>query len=234
MNLFEDDNKNEAAPAQEPVSAKPAEKPKPTVTPAAKASKKPLNISDYAWIGGIAVIAILLLVWLFGGSDSDTAPATGNGAIQSSAQRPRVQSAPAGQDSGDFREQISGILLQQKERLDAIESTSKNGMMILSSQLQSANEQIKNLNNQVQELKMKAAGYVPSFGNQSGTISGSTSQALPLLRGFSINDLSGDLAWVKYKNQTYAVKVGSQLGGVTITGIDTENRIVTTSKGLIR
>ena len=31
MNLFEDDNKNEAAPAQEPVSAKPAEKPKPTV-----------------------------------------------------------------------------------------------------------------------------------------------------------------------------------------------------------
>ncbi|EFL6555410.1 conjugal transfer protein TraP [Escherichia coli] len=234
MNLFEDDNKNEAAPAQEPVSAKPAEKPKPTVTPAAKASKKPLNISDYAWIGGIAVIAILLLVWLFGGSDSDTAPATGNGAIQSSAQRPRVQSAPAGQDSGDFREQISGILLQQKERLDAIESTSKNGMMILSSQLQSANEQIKYLNNQVQELKMKAAGYGPSFGNQSGTISGSTSQALPLLRGFSINDLSGDLAWVKYKNQTYAVKVGSQLGGVTITGIDTENRIVTTSKGLIR
>ncbi|HHM1176904.1 TPA: conjugal transfer protein TraP [Klebsiella pneumoniae] len=234
MNLFEDDNKNEAAPAQEPVSAKPAEKPKPTVTPAAKASKKPLNISDYAWIGGIAVIAILLLVWLFGGSDSDTAPATGNGAIQSSAQRPRVQSAPAGQDSGDFREQISGILLQQKERLDAIESTSKNGMMILSSQLQSANEQIKNLNNQVQELKMKAAGYGPSFGNQSGTISGATSQALPLLRGFSINDLSGDLAWVKYKNQTYDVKVGSQLGGVTITGIDTENRIVTTSKGLIR
>ncbi|WP_228705061.1 conjugal transfer protein TraP [Klebsiella michiganensis] len=154
--------------------------------------------------------------------------------MQSSAQRPRVQSAPAGQDSGDFREQISGILLQQKERLDAIESTSKNGMMILSSQLQSANEQIKNLNNQVQELKMKAAGYGPSFGNQSGTISGSTSQALPLLRGFSINDLSGDLAWVKYKNQTYAVKVGSQLGGVTITGIDTENRIVTTSKGLIR
>ncbi|ECZ6972253.1 conjugal transfer protein TraP [Salmonella enterica] len=234
MNLFEDDNKNEAAPAQEPVSAKPAEKPKPTVTPAAKASKKPLNISDYAWIGGIAVIAILLLVWLFGGSDSDTAPATGNGAIQSSAQRPRVQSAPAGQDSGDFREQISGILLQQKERLDAIESTSKNGMMILSSQLQSANEQIKSLNNQVQELKMKAAGYGPSFSNQSGTISGATSQALPLLRGFSINDLSGDLAWVKYKNQTYAVKVGSQLGGVTITGIDTENRIVTTSKGLIR
>ncbi|EIZ5185901.1 conjugal transfer protein TraP [Salmonella enterica] len=234
MNLFEDDNKNEAAPAQEPVSAKPAEKPKPTVTPAAKANKKPLNISDYAWIGGIAVIGILLLVWLFGGSDSDTAPAAGNGAIQSSAQRPRVQAAPAGQDSGDFREQISGILLQQKERLDAIESTSKNGMMILSSQLQSANEQIKNLNNQVQELKMKAAGYGPSFSNQSGTISGGTSQALPLLRGFSINDLSGDLAWVKYKNQTYAVKVGSQLGGVTITGIDTENRIVTTSKGLIR
>ncbi|CZV55364.1 conjugal transfer protein TraP [Escherichia coli] len=234
MNLFEDDNKNEAAPAQEPVSAKPAEKPKPTVTPAAKANKKPLKISDYAWIGGIAVIAILLLVWLFGGSDSDTAPAAGNGTIQSSGQRQNIQAAPAGQDSGDFREQISGILLQQKERLDAIESTSKNGMMILSSQLQSANEQIKNLNNQVQELKMKAAGYGPSFGNKSGTISGATSQALPLLRGFSINDLSGDLAWVKYKNQTYAVKVGSQLGGVTITGIDTENRIVTTSKGLIR
>nr|WP_236745248.1 hypothetical protein [Klebsiella variicola] len=42
MNLFEDDNKNEAAPAREPVSAKPAEKPKPTVTPAAKASKSRL------------------------------------------------------------------------------------------------------------------------------------------------------------------------------------------------
>ncbi|EDS3898544.1 conjugal transfer protein TraP [Salmonella enterica subsp. enterica] len=234
MNLFEDDNKNEAAPAQEPVSAKPAEKPKPTVTPAAKANKKPLNIIDYVWIGGIAVIGILLLVWLFGGSDNDTATAAGNGTIQSSGQRQNVQDVPAGQDSGDFREQISGILLQQKERLDAIESTSKNGMMILSSQLQSANEQIKKLNNQVQELKMKAAGYGASFGHQIGTISGETSQALPLLRGFSINDLSGDLAWIKYKNQTYAVKVGSQLGGVTITGIDTENRIVNTSKGLIR
>ncbi|HGL5083402.1 TPA: hypothetical protein ACKFHV_005499, partial [Klebsiella pneumoniae] len=70
---------------------------------------------------------------------SGTAPAAGNGTIQSSGQRQNVQAAPAGQDSGDFREQISGILLQQKERLDAIESTSKNGMMILSSQLQSAN-----------------------------------------------------------------------------------------------
>ncbi|HAF2409374.1 TPA: conjugal transfer protein TraP [Salmonella enterica] len=234
MNLFEDDNKNKAAPTQEPVSTKPAEKPKPTVTPAAKANKKPLNVSDYAWIGGIAVIGILLLVWLFGGSDSDTAPAKGNGTIQSSGQRQGAQSAPAGQDSGDFREQISGILLQQKERMDSIESTSKNGMMILSSQLQSANEQIKKLNNQIQELKIKAAGYEPSFSNQNGKVYGITSQAIPLLKGFSINDLSGDLAWVKYKNQTYAVKVGSHLGGVTITGIDTENRIVTTTKGLIR
>lgn len=234
MNLFEDDNKNEAAPVQEAVSENPAEKPKPTATPTAKANKKPLNVSDYAWIGGIAVIGILLLVWLFGGADSDTASAKGNGMIQSSGQHHRVKNAPVEPDYGDFREQISGILLQQKERMDTIEATSKNGMMILSSQLQSANEQIKNLNNQVQELKIKAAGYGPSFGNQSGTISGATSQALPLLRGFSINDLSGDLAWVKYKNQTYAVKVGSQLGGVTITGIDTENRIVTTSKGLIR
>ncbi len=33
---------------------------------------------------------------------------------------------------------------------------------------------------------MKAAGYGPSFGNQSGTISGATSQALPLLRGFQL------------------------------------------------
>ena len=106
--------------------------------------------------------------------------------------------------------------------------------MILSSQLQSANEQIKNLNNQVQELKMKAAGYGPSFGNQSGTISGSTSQALPLLRGFSINDLSNDLAWVKYKNQVYAVRNGSVLGGVTVTGIDMNQRLVETDKGLIR
>jgi hypothetical protein len=81
---------------------------------------------------------------------------------------------------------------------------------------------------------MIAAGYWHTFVYQSVTISGSKSQAFPLLIGFSINDLSGDLAWVKYKNQTYAVKVGSQLGGVTITGIDTENRIVTTSKGLIR
>lgn len=44
MNLFEDDNKKEAAPAQEPVSAKTAEKPKPTVTPAAKANKSRLRL----------------------------------------------------------------------------------------------------------------------------------------------------------------------------------------------
>lgn len=234
MSLFDDDQNTAVTPQPEHEKVVSTEKPKATVKPAAKANKKPMAIGDYAWIAGIVVVVVILVIWLFGGSSSDTAPGKGGGQIQSSGQRPPAQTDNSNQYDGDFREQISGILLQQKEKMDSIESTYKNGMMVLSSQLQSANEQIKNLNTEVQRLKMRLAGNVDNISGSGTNSSGQYSQALPLLKGFSINDLSGDLAWVKYNNQTYAVKVGSQLGGVTVTGIDTENRIVTTSKGLIR
>jgi len=234
MSLFDDDQNTVATPQPEQEKVVNTEKPKATVKPAAKANKKPMAIGDYAWIAGIVVVVVILVIWLFGGSSSDTAPVKGGGQIQSSGPRPAAQTDNSNQYDGDFREQISGILLQQKEKMDSIESTSKNGMMVLSSQLQSANEQIKNLSTEVQRLKMRLAGNGDSISGSAANNSGQYSQALPLLKGFSINDLSGDLAWVKYNNQTYAVKVGSQLGGVTVTGIDTENRIVTTSKGLIR
>ncbi len=234
MSLFDDDQNTVATPQPEQEKAVSAEKPKATVKPAAKANKKPMAIGDYAWIAAIVVVVVILVLWLFGGSSSDTAPVKGGGQIQSSGQRPPAQTDNSNQYDGNFREQISGILLQQKEKMDSIESTSKNGMMILSSQLKSANEQIKNLSTEVQRLKIRLAGNSDSVSGDSANSYGQYSQALPQLKGFSINDLSGDLAWVKYKDQTYAVKVGSQLGGVTVTGIDTENRIVTTSKGLIR
>ena len=220
-----------ATPQPEQEKGVSTENPKAAVRPAAKANKKPMAIGDYAWIAGIVVAVVILVIWLFGGSTSGTAPVKGGGQIQGSGPRPSAQTDNSNQYDSDFREQISGILLQQKEKMDSIESTSKNGMMVLSSQLQSANEKIKNRSTEVQRLKMRLAGNGESISGSGANNSGQYSQALPLLKGFSINDLSGDLAWVKYNNQTYAVKVGSQLGGVTVTGIDTENRIVTTSKG---
>lgn len=226
-----DTNQNETnqAPAA-PIAGRvqSSSKPEPTVKPGKKKGGKPLATKDYIFFGGIAVAAIAVMYFFVFSGDDAPAP-TGTGRISGQAAAPRE---PAPVDN-DFREKISTILLQQKQQIDDVRNTYQQGMVTLSSQLKSANARIGNLSDQVNSLKMQLAskGNVSANAIASNGIDFSTPQKM--LKEFSINDLSNDLGWVKYKNQVYAVQVGTTIGGATVTGFDMNKRIVYTNKGLI-
>jgi len=224
-----DDNVQPAASAPAAVKRDPqAAKPEPTVKAGKKAKGKPLSVKDYAFFGGAGLAAIAVLYFFVFSGDEAPAP-SGAGRI-SSTQRAPAQTAPV---DDQFRNEISSIILQQKHEIDNVRGTYQQGMETLSSQLKAANSRIQNLSNEVSNLKMQLAsnGNVKSNYIQSDGYDFSTPQKM--LKEFSINDLSNDLGWVKYKNQVYAVQVGTTIGGVTVTGFDMNKRIVYTNKGLI-
>lgn len=224
-----DDNSQPSAPA--PATAQreqPAGKPEPTVKPGKKAKGKPLTTKDYAFFGGAGLVAVAVL-YFFVFSGNDAPAASGTGRIKSNQAAP-AQSAPV---DDQFRNDISSIVLQQKHDIDNVRDTYQQGMLTLSNQLKAANSRIDNLSNQVNNLKMQLASNGNANSNvlQSDGYDFSTPQKM--LKDFSINDLSNDLGWVKYKNQVYAVQVGTTIGGATVTGFDVNKRIVYTNKGLI-
>lgn len=203
-------------------------KPEPTVKPGKKKGGKPLATKDYIFFGGVAVAIVAVMYFFIFSGDEAPAP-TGTGRISGQAAAPR-ESAPA---DNDFREKISTILLQQKQQIEDVRNTYQQGMVTLSSQLKSANSKISNLNDQVNNLKMQMAGKGNEPANAIASNGIDFSSPQKMLKEFSINDLSNDLGWVKYKNQVYAVQVGTTIGGATVTGFDMAKRIVYTNKGLI-
>ncbi|CAM3453505.1 hypothetical protein ACU75N_003969 [Yersinia enterocolitica] len=54
------------------------------------------------------------------------------------------------------------------------------------------------------------------------------------LRGASINSLYPGLAWVTYQGSTWALQPGDRIGHATVQRIDTQNREVITTAGVIR
>ncbi|HFQ7030022.1 TPA: TraP [Yersinia enterocolitica] len=229
--LFDDNTPASPTAAEQVQSTNRTAKPAPTQ----KAKKKNggYDVKDYAFFGGIAVVAAIGL-YFFAFSDDPAPASTGAGTIQTSGAVQGNADRASQAVSSDFQENISSILLKQTERLNEIDNTSKNGMTILSNQLKSANEKIASLNMEVQGLKMGYAANGNRASQQMTIDPDGVNVAQKLLKEFSINDLSNDLAWVKYKNQVYAVKVGTTIGGVTVTSIDMSRRIVSTNKGLIR
>lgn len=219
--------------AQNAVAQAPANTAKPEPTIKAQKKKK-YEIKDYLWLAGLILGGGAVLYFLNASDGPSTSSSTG-GAIQS---RQPAASSSAGSDGGgvssSFREEISGAVMKQNERINDIDSTSKQGLTVLSNQLRAANKEIATLKQQMQTLQMSGV----SNGNTSSNVGANSytfnQQPQKLLKEFSINDLSNDLAWVKYKNQVYAVRNGSVLGGVTVIAIDVNQRLVETDKGLIR
>lgn len=54
------------------------------------------------------------------------------------------------------------------------------------------------------------------------------------LAGMQLESLQDGLAWVSWQGRTWAVQPGDSLGGVTVRGINTAERSVTTSAGVLR
>jgi len=221
-----DNTHNTAAPA-----AAGSAKPQPTIK---ATKKKKYGTTDYLTLAGLVVGGGALLYFLNASDSPSTADSTGQ--VIQSRQTASVNSSQndTGAGSGRFREEISGAVMKQNERISEIDNTSKQGLTILSNQLRAANSEIESLKQQVQSLKLNYASNGNETVNAGAGSYGFNQQPKRLLKEFSINDLSNDLAWVKYKNQVYAVRNGSVLGGVTVTGIDMNQRLVETDKGLIR
>ncbi|MEZ0585570.1 TraP [Erwinia sp. STN24] len=217
---------NAAAPAQTHAA-----KPQPTIK---ATKKKKYNTTDYLWMAGLVVGGAAILYFLNTTDSPSKKNNTGQG-IQARQSAPAsYQQNDTGTGSSRFREELSGAILKQNERINNIDNTSKQGMTILSNQLKAANNEIALLKEQVQSLKLNYSSNGNSTVNNGANSYSFNQQPQRLLKEFSINDLSNDLAWVKYKNQVYAVRNGSVLGGVTVTGIDMNQRLVETDKGLIR
>ncbi|HHD8104005.1 TPA: TraP [Salmonella enterica] len=229
--LFNDSpNENaQKADAATPVSTA---KPQPTIT---ASKKKKRSTKDYLVMGGIAVVGVAALYFM-NASDSPSTATTTNQGIQpqQSSAAASSQGSDTGEGSSRFREEIASAVMKQNERINEIDNTSKQGMTILSNQLKAANNEIASLKEQIQSLKINYSSNGNTTVNSGANLYSFNQQPKRLLKEFSINDLSNDLAWVKYKNQVYAVRNGSVLGGVTITGIDVNQRLVETDKGLIR
>lgn len=229
--LFNDSpNENaQKADAATPVSTA---KPQPTIT---ASKKKKRSTKDYLVMGGIAVVGVAALYFM-NASDSPSTATTTNQGIQ--PQQSSAAASSQGNDTGEgssrFREEIASAVMKQNERINEIDNTSKQGMTILSNQLKAANNEIASLKEQIHSLKINYSSNGNTTVNSGANLYSFNQQPKRLLKEFSINDLSNDLAWVKYKNQVYAVRNGSVLGGVTITGIDVNQRLVETDKGLIR
>lgn len=222
-----DKTQDSAAPAQ--VSAA---KPQPTIK-AAKGKKK-YATTDYLWLAGLIIGGAAVLYWLNAPDSASTANNTGQGIQPRQSTAASSQQNDTGAVSSSFLEEISGAVMKQNERITEIDNTSKQGMTILSNQLKAANNEIASLKDQIRSLKLNYSSNGNSKVNVVANSYSFNQQPQRLLKEFSINDLSNDLAWVKYKNQVYAVRNGSVLGGVTVTGIDMNQRLVETDKGMIR
>jgi len=231
--LFDQDNKSDEVEGFQLGEEKKPE-PQMSAKPEAKVSKngkkkgKPLSTQDKLVFGAAIAVGLGAILWVAMPSSSDNGQAQGSRALPASNQA----NNPADQQTigADFQTQISEILMKQKQQQDKDRADYQQGMQILSQQLKVANSRVDQLGQQINELRMNGATTSSATG---GTNSAQFSYAEKALRGFSINDISQELAWVKYKGQLYAVKQGSQIGNVIVTRIDASNRIVYTNEGVI-
>lgn len=227
--LFNDPKKNTQNAAAHATAS--TAKPEPTIK---EKKKKKYGKTDYLWLAGLALGGCAVLYFLNTSDTQGTSNTTGQ-AIQ--ARQPNSSTSAGDYNetaSSGFREQVSEVLMQQNERINDIDTTSKQGLTVLSNQLKVANKEIAALKEQMQVLQLKNVSSVNENSNYVAKSHAFNQQPQLLLKEFSINDLSNDLAWVKYKDKVYALRNGSVLGGVTVIAINVNQRLVETDKGLIR
>ena len=195
---------------------------KPEAKLVKKNKGKPLTTQDKVVFGGIAVLGLGAALWLFMPS--------GNHRDQPVSSQSQVNTASMNNQptvDNDFQTQISEILIKQKQQQDKDRADYQQGMNILSQQLKVANARVDQLSQQLNELRMSSASTQTADRDPGGEQSTYAEKAL---KGYSINDISQELAWIKYKGQLYVVKQGTEIGSVIVTRIDPSNRIVYTDR----
>lgn len=232
--LFDEEEKVEVDQEFE-LGQKRDSKPQVSAKPEAKLQSKkkgnPITTKDKIFFGGVAVIGLGLIFLVLMPSGNSVGQTANNGQIAAADQRGRSNTTDGQQMmENDYQTQISEILIKQKKQQDKDRADYQQGMQILSQQLKVANERVNKLGEQLNELRMNGATTHTATDSANNARSFHAEKAL---RGYSINDISQELAWIKYKDQLYAVKQGTQIGNVIVTRIDVSNRIVYTNEGVI-
>ncbi|EPP1665499.1 hypothetical protein ACUMKS_003543 [Proteus mirabilis] len=124
----------------------------------------------------------------------------------------------------DKIEQLSKVMLEQKNEIESLKKQNEQFKIALIQHKEAIN-QLKN------DISIK--GNEANKNSDSKNINTKYSPNVQL-KDMSLNDITMNLAWVKYKGKTYAVAKGDNLGGVTVISINPIDRIVITNKGLIK
>ncbi|WP_099319814.1 conjugal transfer protein TraP [Erwinia amylovora] len=109
---------------------------------------------------------------------------------------------------------------------DTVRAQTK-ALAALQQQLSEVEKENARLGNLVTVLAVRPAGDAPG---QAAVRKGTRSA----LAGLRLESLQEGMAWVSWQGRTYAVQPGESLGGVTVRDINTAERSVTTSAGVLR
>lgn len=115
------------------------------------------------------------------------------------------------------------------------------GVAGLSDALRKDEDALRNLMPRVQALEAAAqqATPAPRTAVQPAQAADTTpaprrTTARSAVSGMRIVSMDSGMAWIRWKDSTWSVRLGDRLGSVTITGIDPAERTVTTTGGVIR
>ncbi|ENN9164412.1 hypothetical protein NOM68_11180 [Proteus mirabilis] len=124
----------------------------------------------------------------------------------------------------DKIEQLSKVMLDQKSEIESLKKQNEQFKIALI-QHKNAINQLKN------DISLKGDNTENKVENKNLISKGSPNVQL---QNMSLNDITVNLAWIKYKGKTYAVAKGDSIGGVTVISINPIDRLVVTNKGLIK
>lgn len=129
------------------------------------------------------------------------------------------------------------------QRTDALQSQItklSGGVAGLSDALRKDEDALRNLMTRVQALE--AAVRQTTTAPRTAAQPAQATDTAPASRrttdhsaisGMRIVSMDSGMAWIRWKDSTWSVRLGDRLGSVTITGIDPAERTVTTTGGVI-
>ncbi|HIE6720539.1 TPA: conjugal transfer protein TraP, partial [Escherichia coli] len=131
---------------------------------------------------------------------------------------------------------------EMDQRTDALQSQItklSGGVASLSDALRKDEDALRNLMTRVQALE--AAVRQTTTAPRTAAQPAQATDTAPASRratvhsaisGMRIVSMDSGMAWIRWKDSTWSVRQGDQLGSVTITGIDPAERTVTTTGGV--
>lgn len=195
------------------------------------------------WLIGILIAATLAIWYLFGtastSSPDELNAAAGFENVPPAASQPnsRSLSTPLSQPAGDdVKEEVATMVNGVKSYAEANRTAIQrlaDTVKALQQQAATAQQQQSQYQQEINILKSRVATLEVAKVN---TATSAPHRSRLLTSGMKVSAVQDGAAWIFWKNKTWAVREGDTLadGKVSIIRIDSANRQVFTSEGVIR